>query len=98
MSDSSFPVWQIDEPEFEEDTDRKLDVVIYPVRLAFGVADGKNDHEVYQSVNVRADWVIRKLFRATIKVAIMCLKIMIKRWVENLWPDNPVCPPQKKGG
>lgn len=84
MSDSSFTVWRIDEPEFEEDTDRKLDVVIYPIRLALGVADGKNDHLVYQSLNVRADWVIRKLFWATIKVAIMCLKITIKRWVKNL--------------
>jgi hypothetical protein len=79
-----FDTWTVDEPEFMKDTERKFDILSYPVSMAMGT-DGKNDHLAKTTVEALADWALRKLFMACAKVTWWTMKtIIIRRILEWL--------------
>ena len=62
-----FSVWEIDEPEFAENTEYKFNPLVHPVHMAIGTG-GKNDHLAKETIDILADWALRKLFVACAKV------------------------------
>lgn len=79
MDTMSFDVWEADEPEFLKDMEYKFDVITHPVNMAMGTG-GKNDHLAKEAVSVLADWALRKLFMACLKVCWWCGVEIVKRF------------------
>jgi len=77
-----FKVWQADEPEFLDDTETKFSILVHPLRMALGTG-GKNDHLVKETIDVLANWALRKLLRATIKVSFWAALTIVGRFVKK---------------
>ena len=82
MTSGSFDVWTVDEPEFLENTEYKFNMLTYPIYIAMGTG-GKNDHLAKETIEILADWALRKLFAACAKVLWWIMMIIIKRAFEK---------------
>jgi len=78
----SFDIWEVDEPEFKDDTSDKLTTLLHPLDMALGT-EGKNDHLAKESVSVLASWALRKLFVGCVKVAVWCGWEIVRRKFER---------------
>jgi len=79
----SFDVWTVDEPEFVKDAAYKFDMLTYSVRMAMGTGS-KNDHLAKETIEILADWALRKLFIACAKVLWWITRTIIKRAFERM--------------
>jgi len=79
---TTFTVWEIDEPEFLDDTETKFSVLVHPLRMAMGTC-GKNDHLAKETIDALADWALRKLLWATVKVSFWAALTIVGRFVKK---------------
>jgi len=79
---TTFTVWEIDEPEFLDDTETKFKMLLHPVDMAMGTG-GKNDGLAKETIDVLADWALRELLRATVKVAFWTALVIAGRLVKK---------------
>jgi len=77
-----FTVWQTDEPEFLDDTETKFKMLLHPVSMALGTG-GKNDRLAKETIDMLADWALRKLLRATVKVSFWTALVIVGRFVKK---------------
>lgn len=82
MTPVSFNVWTVDEPEFLKDTEYKFNILTHPLDMAMGTG-GKNDDEAKETIEVLADWALRKLFTACAKVLWWTMRTIVKRAFER---------------
>jgi len=87
MTSGSFDVWTVDEPEFLEDTEYKFNMLTHPIYIAMGTG-GKNDYLAKETIEILADWALRKLFAACAKVLWWTMTTMVKRAFERIGCQN----------
>lgn len=73
-----FDVWATDEPEFVKDAEYKFNMLMHPISMAMGTG-GKNDHLAKATVEILADWALRKLFAACAKVLWWTTRTIVER-------------------
>lgn len=78
----TFTIWEVDEPEFLDDTEAKFKMLLHPVDMTLGTG-GKNDRLAKETINAFADWALRKLLRATVKVAFWAALTIAGRFVKR---------------
>ncbi len=79
---TTFAVWEVDESEFLDDTEAKFKMLLHPVDMALGTG-GKNDGLAKESIDVLADWALRKLLWATVRVSFWTVLVIIGRFIEK---------------
>lgn len=79
---TTFYIWEVDEPEFLDDTETKFRILLHPVDMALGTG-GKNDGLAKEAIDVLANWALRKLLWAAIKVSFWTALVVVGRLVKK---------------
>ena len=82
ITTTTFTVWEVDEPEFLDDTEATFKMLLHPVDMALGTG-GKNDGLAKESIDVLADWALRKLLWATVKVSFWIVSAIVGRFIKK---------------
>lgn len=77
-----FEVWVFNEPDSMTDTEYKFSTSSHPISTAMWT-NGKTDHLAKQTIGELADWALRKLFVACVKVLWWIAETAIKRAFER---------------
>lgn len=79
---TTFAVWEVSEPEYLDDAEATFKMLLHPVDMALGTG-GKNDGLAKESIDVLADWALRKLLWAAVKVSFWIVTAIVRRFIKK---------------